>query len=88
MRENGHDEALRSENIQKQTMSEEIQEAYRFNDEKNGYNEVNSRKYVRQKNTPIHQPMYRGNHFTHITISFYLLNAYRSDVRVNAFVPV
>ena len=54
----------------------------------NGHNRASRREYVRQKNTPVHQPMYGGNNLIHITISFYLLNAYRSDVRVNTFIPV
>ena len=54
----------------------------------NGHNRASRREYVRQKNTPIHQLMYRGNNLIHITISFYLLNTYRSDVRVNTFIPV
>ena len=54
----------------------------------NGHNRASRREYVRQKNTPVHQPMYGGNNLIHITISFYLLNAYGSDVRVNTFIPV
>ena len=48
MRENGHNRASRSENIQK-AIAEEIQEAYHFNDEKNGYKEANSGKYVQNQ---------------------------------------
>ena len=42
-------EASRSENIQNQAMTEGIQEAYYFNDEKNGYKEANSGKYVQNQ---------------------------------------
>jgi len=49
MRDIGHNRASRSENIQKQAIAEKIQEAYHFNDEKNGYKEENSGKYVQNQ---------------------------------------
>ena len=45
MRDIGHNRASRSENIQK-AIAKEIQETYHFNDDKNGYNEVKSKKKV------------------------------------------
>ena len=45
MRDIGHNRASRREYIQK-AIEEEIQEAYHFNDDKNGYNEVKSKKKV------------------------------------------